>query len=424
MRSFPSARGRRVKVACALAAITCGLGILPPTTPAAEADWRDRLRDTQDKIADVREGIDDASEMVQKATAAVEEARSRLSSARDRLAGVQERVGEATDRAAELTESLAQSREQLTNARAALAAKRLEVTQTRADAADTITSIYEGTGDPGLRALSSFLTAGSLEELEREQQAESLIVGRQAGAYDQVQAAEDRLDETESAVQEATAMVADQKAQAEQVLRDLERLELQAERARDQVLDRVESNRSAREQARKARASDQAALARLREREDTVKQKILAAARAAASAGSGFTGSTGGLLDYPTTGSITSPFGFRIHPIYGYSGLHDGTDFGVACGDPMRAVADGTVISRYYSEVYGNRLYLSLGNINGKNVTAVYNHASDYTYSVGQSVARGATLGYVGDTGWSTGCHLHFTVLENGNAVDPMGYLG
>ncbi len=423
MRSFPSARGRRVTVACALAALTCGLGILPPT-PAAQADWRDTLRDTQDKIADVRQGIDDASALVQQATRAVDEARTRLASARDRLAAVQDRVDEATDKAAELADALVQSREQLDIARAALAAKRLEVKQTRAEAADTITSIYEGTGDPGLRALSSFLTAGSLEELEREQQAESLIVGRQAGAYDQVQAAEDRLSETATAVQEATARVADQKAQAEQVLSDLESLEQQAERARDQVLDRVETNRNAREQARKARASDQAALARLKEKEDTVKQKILAAARAAASAGSGFTGSTGGLLDYPASGPVTSPFGYRIHPIYGYYGLHDGTDFGVACGDPLRAVADGTVISRYYSEVYGNRLYLSLGNINGQNVTVVYNHASDYTYSVGQSVARGATLGYVGDTGWSTGCHLHFTVLENGNAVDPMGYLG
>ena len=424
MRSFPSARGRRVKVACVLAAVTCGLGILPPTTPAAHADWRDTLRETQDKIADVREGIDDASDLVQKATAAVDSARQQLTAARERLGGLQDKVGEATDKAEALTDSLAQSREQLRSARASLAAKRLEVTQTRADAADTITSIYQDTGDPGLRALSSFLTAGSLEELEREQQAESAIVGRQAGAYDEVQAAEQRLSDTATAVEEATAQVAERKAQAEEVLSDLRGLEQQAERARNQVLDRVESNRSAREDARKARAADRSALARLRTKENEVKKKILAAARAASSAGSGYTGATGGLLDYPASGPVTSPFGYRIHPIYGYYGLHDGTDFGVACGDPLRAVSDGTVISRYYSEVYGNRLYLSLGNINGKNVTVVYNHATDYTYSVGQSVSRGATLGYVGSTGWSTGCHLHFTVLENGTAVDPMGYLG
>jgi murein DD-endopeptidase MepM/ murein hydrolase activator NlpD len=89
----------------------------------------------------------------------------------------------------------------------------------------------------------------------------------------------------------------------------------------------------------------------------------------------------------------------------------------------MRAVAPGTVVSRYWSDVYGNRLYLSLGNINGHNVTAVYNHASGYRVGVGQHVSQGEVVGYVGSTGWSTGCHLHFTLLVDGTAVDPMKWL-
>uniref|UniRef100_UPI0035671309 M23 family metallopeptidase n=1 Tax=Nocardioides sp. TaxID=35761 RepID=UPI0035671309 len=87
------------------------------------------------------------------------------------------------------------------------------------------------------------------------------------------------------------------------------------------------------------------------------------------------------------------------------------------------AVSSGTVVARYYSSVYGNRLYLSLGKVNGHNLVAVYNHASSYRVGVGEKVSRGETVGYVGSTGWSTGCHLHFSVMEDGNAVDPMKYL-
>ena len=94
-------------------------------------------------------------------------------------------------------------------------------------------------------------------------------------------------------------------------------------------------------------------------------------------------------------GYVTSPFGYREHPIYHYWGLHDGTDFGVSCGEPMRAIASGTVIARYWSDVYGSRLYLNLGQINGKNMTAVYNHATSYRLNVGDHVTQGETVGYV-----------------------------
>ena len=108
-----------------------------------------------------------------------------------------------------------------------------------------------------------------------------------------------------------------------------------------------------------------------------------------------------------------------MHPIYHYWGLHDGTDFGAGCGSRCTRSAAGTVITAYYSSVYGNRLYLDLGMVNGKYLTVIYNHLSGYARRVGQNVARGEVLGYVGNTGWSTGCHLHFTVMVNGTAVTP-----
>src|SRR5680860_1191319 len=137
----------------------------------------------------------------------------------------------------------------------------------------------------------------------------------------------------------------------------------------------------------------------------------------------GFKGDTGGFLYRPVPGVVTSPFGYRRHPIFGYWGLHDGTDFRTPCGTPNRAVASGTVISTYWSDVYGNRLYLDLGQVNGKNMTVVYNHLSSYAVSTGEHVSRGEVIGYAGSTGWSTACHLHFTVMLDGAPVDPMGYL-
>ena len=120
---------------------------------------------------------------------------------------------------------------------------------------------------------------------------------------------------------------------------------------------------------------------------------------------------------------MTSPYGYRVHPIYGYYSLHNGTDFRAYCGTPLHAAADGTVVARYYSSVYGNRLYVSVGNVNGKNVTVVYNHATSYNVGVGQHVSRGQVLGYSGTTGWSTACHLHFIVMVNGNTVNPLNWM-
>jgi murein DD-endopeptidase MepM/ murein hydrolase activator NlpD len=87
------------------------------------------------------------------------------------------------------------------------------------------------------------------------------------------------------------------------------------------------------------------------------------------------------------------------------------------------AAASGKVVAKYFSSVYGNRLFVYVGRVNGKNLTIVYNHAASYGVGVGQQVSRGQVVGSVGDTGWSTACHLHFTVLADGRPVNPMNYL-
>jgi murein DD-endopeptidase MepM/ murein hydrolase activator NlpD len=174
----------------------------------------------------------------------------------------------------------------------------------------------------------------------------------------------------------------------------------------------------ARDAAAEAKKADMAVLAGLIVERDKIANLILTEA----SRGAGYTGPVdgNGFLSMPVEGYITSPFGYRIHPIHGYRNLHDGIDYGASCGEPVRAPARGKVLTEYYHTAYGNRLVIDHGVKHGVGVATISNHLSAYAVAAGERVKRGQIIGFVGNTGWSTGCHLHYTVLENGVAVDPM----
>ncbi len=133
---------------------------------------------------------------------------------------------------------------------------------------------------------------------------------------------------------------------------------------------------------------------------------------------------TGGGWVYPVNARLNSNFGWRVHPIYGTRKLHAGVDFPVACGVPVGATHSGRVIAKTYNSGAGNKLILSHGVHNGRLVTSSYHHLQGYaSLAVGDQVSAGTTVGYVGTTGSSTGCHLHFEIHEDGNAVNPGRYL-
>ncbi len=121
----------------------------------------------------------------------------------------------------------------------------------------------------------------------------------------------------------------------------------------------------------------------------------------------------------PVPGSITSPFGERVHPIFGTVRSHFGIDFNGNRGDPIAAAASGTVLTAGWMNGYGNTVVISHGN----GFSTVYAHQTDLAVSAGQAVVGGEVIGWVGSTGWSTGPHLHFEVRVEGIAVDPDPYL-
>ena len=112
----------------------------------------------------------------------------------------------------------------------------------------------------------------------------------------------------------------------------------------------------------------------------------------------------------------------RYHPILHIYRMHTGVDWGLACGSPVRAAADGTVISAGWAGGYGNRVVIDHGMVRGVDLASTYNHLTRILVGGGH-VSRGELIAYSGTTGLSTGCHLHFETLVNGSYVDPMGWL-
>ncbi len=162
------------------------------------------------------------------------------------------------------------------------------------------------------------------------------------------------------------------------------------------------------------------------QREAAARAAAEAAAKAAASTVGIISGSAGppGSHGFAPSvpGGITSPFGQRFHPVLKIWKLHDGTDFGAACGTPIRAPYAGRVTQAYANGGYGNRLFLDHGSVDGRLVVTAYNHATGYIVGPGDSVRRGQVIGYVGRTGYATGCHLHLMVWLNGQLVNPMSW--
>ncbi|HET9871749.1 MAG TPA: peptidoglycan DD-metalloendopeptidase family protein [Propionibacteriaceae bacterium] len=122
----------------------------------------------------------------------------------------------------------------------------------------------------------------------------------------------------------------------------------------------------------------------------------------------------------PVSGGVTSGFGMRRHPVLGVWKLHDGTDFGASCGTPILAPAPGRVRQAYFNAGYGNRLLIDHGIVQGQRVVTAFNHAERYVVRPGQAISRGELIGFVGATGYSTGCHLHLMLWLNGTLTNPM----
>ncbi len=125
----------------------------------------------------------------------------------------------------------------------------------------------------------------------------------------------------------------------------------------------------------------------------------------------------------PISGPITSPFGYRVHPIFKSRIFHSGIDIAGPNGGAIHAANDGKVIYSGWYGGYGKVVILDHGVVNGRPITTLYGHMSAINVSNGQYVKKGQTVGREGSTGYSTGPHCHFEVRVNGKPTNPLSYI-
>jgi len=135
--------------------------------------------------------------------------------------------------------------------------------------------------------------------------------------------------------------------------------------------------------------------------------------------GKGTKVSGSGSFIWPLKGRITSRFGYRRHPFYRRRAFHTGLDIAAKYGSPISAADAGEVIFSGWWDGYGKAIVVD----HGRKTTTVYGHLSRIYKGVGDSVAKGQVIGLEGNTGYSTGPHLHFEVRINGKPTDPIKYL-
>lgn len=125
----------------------------------------------------------------------------------------------------------------------------------------------------------------------------------------------------------------------------------------------------------------------------------------------------------PIGGRITSPFGWRRHPIFNSRSFHSGVDIGGPYNGNVRASNAGRVIYSGWYGGYGKVIILDHGQVNGTPTTTLYAHLNSARVSPGEYVSKGQVVGHEGTTGYSTGPHVHFEVRVNGRPNNPLNYI-
>jgi murein DD-endopeptidase MepM/ murein hydrolase activator NlpD len=399
---------------------------VPLADPHAWADikhLRHQQSQAQHSIKNAQADLDESSVQSRHAYAALTRSKADLHAARHDLRVAHAKVRAARSRLSKIRHQLLRAEARLQRAEANLTRQQQAASDQHDQLVNTVTSFYEG-GDPQLMGFISLLGSATPDDLTSNQANNSLVLDSQDQILSGLKATQVLLKVQTDELARARDQVARTKARAAANLDAKRKYQQQALDAKQRVQKTVKARQHAFALAARARAHDRAILARSKHRAAHVHQELMAQIAREQHHGGGYTGTTQGLLMRPVNGPITSPYGYRINPVMHYYGLHDGDDFGAACGTPIWAAGNATVMSQYYSSVWGNRLYLNLGLVNGKNVTVIYNHLSAYRSHVGEHVARGQVVGLIGTTGWSTGCHTHMTVMVNGVAVNPAPWLG
>lgn len=427
------------------------IGLAAPTAHADDLD--DQKKRIQKKLEQTKRDLNESSKELNEKAAALEESRIRLADARAKLEQTQKDLAAAKKRDAELAKKLKTEQQRLADAKQAVADGIARLDQQRAKVGEIVQVQWQQRTN--LLPVAVLAKAGSTRDFQTRIQWSTTMFDAAEAKIAELERLQAELNAKRAEQSAIEREVAAQRAEAAENLKLQKKLEAEARDHAAQVEALVKANQKAEAAAKKAVADDEAHYAELQSEREKVEQRIKkrieaekkrqaelerkrkererAASRNNSGGGksSGGGGGGGGNSSggggsgfiHPVNGPITSPYGMRLHPVTGIYKLHDGTDFGVGCGTPIRAAHSGVVAEKYFNKAWGNRLVVDHGKVNGKYISTAYNHATGYTVGVGQHVSQGQIIGYVGTTGWSTGCHLHLNLYVNGSVTNPMNYL-
>ena len=398
-------------------------GVAGPAAADKKDDLERQRRGVNGQLGDAKKSFDESSKKFAGAVAALQKAQRKLDSAEKHLGSTRGELATAEARDAQMQAELVKSEAELDQAvtRLAQGKKDLETSE-QVVQQYTVESLQEG--DRGLQAFGDLLRGESPTKFSEKMSLSESVSDAQLATMQRLAASKVILKLHREKVQQLRDQVAAARAAAAANLVRKQELEAAAEDQAEEVDRLVGERAKARNSAAAIKREDEQRLRQLERERASLNARLAALARKdRKSGGKGAGGDSGGTLSRPVGGVVTSPYGMRRHPITGVYKLHDGTDFRAGCGTPIRAAAAGTIIEQYYNGGYGNRVILNNGIKRGKSVVTTYNHLSRYAKGRGAHVSRGEVIGYVGSTGYSTGCHLHFMVIANGRTTNPMGWL-
>ena len=438
----PRAASSRVRLVTFGTALACAFTLMSPPVAAVATDPKDQKRKVDREIAQLREQLHETSSDLASAYLALRTTQAALPAAKAKLDKATAALAKADQRNDEMAVALQVARANEARAVDALVKTDADIADTRSRVAHFAAQMYQ---DQGMGQLSVALSATSPDDFATKIAMADTVMSVQNKSLD-------RLSTVQAA---ATA----QKAHVEALRRDVARAKVAAEKAlkaataaRAQAsAAKIQLDRLAAQQARQAaqvkarKAAEQTRLTGMQAESNRLKKVLAARARAAKIAAARARAKreaaaraaarrakkryvpppperSGGYLSAPSGAPVSSEYGMRYHPVLHYWRLHAGRDYAANCGQPIYAAASGTIISAGGAGGYGNQVVIDHGVHSGVSLATTYNHMSSFARTGGY-IRRGAVVGYVGTTGTSTGCHLHFETREDGNPVDPRKWL-
>jgi len=375
-----------------------------------------------------REEIEASRNRAQQAREAAEQAESRAAELREETEALDETIrqidGQVRDLDSQVAEATTRTQRLLSEVRdleAKVADKEAEIAETEAEydyqqtlLNERMTASYkQGT----LFYLDLLLDSKTINDLITRTTLVQRVISSNNDIAVQLIYTGEQLETARAELERALATAAAKRAEATAVEKNLRSMRSQ----RQSALNSQQTAQNQKTALMKASEADAERWKAQAEEEEAAARKMEAELRAAASRGGGVY--LGGIMAWPVPGgSLTSAYGWRMHPIFQTRRFHHGID--ISRGDgTIVAAGDGTVIRASYgwNGGYGNIIVVD----HGDGLTTLYAHVLDggLKVSSGQSVTKGQAIALVGSTGYSTGPHLHFEVRVNGESTDPVAYL-